>query len=318
MPLILVWKSKFSNTSVQAGIRAEQTNATGNSVTSQNKVSNHYLNLFPSIFIRHILSGNDDIGFSYTRRIDRPDYSLLNPFINFIDLYSYHVGNPYLKPQFTNAFELTYSYKKTIDASLGYSSSKNVISQIVTSDTIKKTLFITPDNIANYSSIDFDVTAAVKITDWWTADHEVTIFYARFNSPNLLGAPYSSGRVVFNFHMLNTIIISPTMNFEWSGNYRTKGLEGTFTIKNQYKLEAGISQSFLSKKLLLKATLSDVFNSFKLVTNSTLPSQNYNNYIKAESQIMRLTCSYRFGSTAIKGARERKKSSEEEQNRVDP
>ncbi|WP_171972576.1 outer membrane beta-barrel family protein [Mucilaginibacter polytrichastri] len=311
-------QQEFKNTTVQLGLRAEQTNSNGNSLTSQSVVASHYLNLFPSVFINHVLSTNNEVGFSYSRRIDRPDYASLNPFIKFVDLYTYAVGNPYLRPQFTNSFELSYAYNKTFNVTFGYNHTNDVISQVVTTDTVRKTLYNTPQNIARYTSFDFNFDAPVTITSWWTTNNSLTAFYGRFSSPDLLGMPYSSGRVVFSFNTIQTVMLTPTMDLEVSGRYRTRGLEGTFTIQSQHRLDAGISKSLLSKKLNFKFAVDDLLNSWKLVTNSTLPSQNYNNYVKAESRIARLTCSYRFGSNNIKAARQHQKSSDEEQNRVRP
>lgn len=309
-------QKEFEHTTIQVGLRAEQTNSTGNSLTTQTVTKLHYLNLFPSVFVNHILSADHEIGFSYSRRIERPDYGSLNPFTRFIDLYTYSVGNPYLKPQFTNSFEVSYAYKKMINATLGYSYAKDVITQIITSDTLKKTLYNTEGNLAKYSSIDFNLSAPVQITKWWSSYNSLTAFYGKFSTPDLLGAPYDKGKAVLEFNTTQTITIAPTISAELSGSYRSKGLEATFSIASQYRADAGINKSFLSKKLNIKAALNDIFNSWKLTTSSTLPSQSYVHYIKPESQIFRLTCSYRFGNTNVKAARQRTKSSEDEQNRV--
>lgn len=191
-----------------------------------------------------------------------------------------------------------------------------MITQIITSDTLKKTLYNTEGNLAKYSSIDFNLSAPVQITKWWSSYNSLTAFYGRFSTPNLLGAPYDRGKTVLEFNTTQTVKITPAMSAELSGNYRTKGLEATFSIASQYQVDAGITQSFLSKKLNIKAALYDVFNSWKLTTDSTLLSQSYVHYIKPESQIFRLTCSYRFGNTNVKAAIQRTKSSEDEQNRV--
>lgn len=95
-------QKEFEHTTILVGLRAEQTNSTGNSLTTQTVTKLYYLNLFPSVFVNHVLSADHEIGFSYT----------------------YSVGNPYLKPQFTNSFEVSYAYKKMISATLGYSYAK--------------------------------------------------------------------------------------------------------------------------------------------------------------------------------------------------
>jgi iron complex outermembrane receptor protein len=78
-------------------------------------VKRTYTDFFPSLFINQTLSAKHELGISYSRRIDRPNYDNLNPFTFYLDQYTYEQGNPFLKPQYTNAFELNYTYNKTLN-----------------------------------------------------------------------------------------------------------------------------------------------------------------------------------------------------------
>jgi len=309
-------KREFTGTTVQLGLRAEQTNSKGNSITEQRVSKRHYLNLFPSLFVNHVLSKNHEIGFSYSRRIDRPDYGDLNPFISFVDLYTYGIGNPFLNPQYTNSFEVSYSYKKTINATLGYSHTSDAITRVLLSDTLRKTLFITSENLAVKKSYNLNINSPLTIIKWWTTNNNVTVFYNKFSTPNLLGAPYSSGKLSFNANTNHTISVNTSMNIEMSGYYQSALVEGTLAMKPQYGIDLGLSKSFADKKLNIKLAANDVFNLQRWRITSALPGQNYTVNEKEESRIFRLTCTYRFGSSDIKGARQRSKGSDAEQNRV--
>lgn len=168
---------EFKGTTVQLGLRAEQTNSKGNSITTQKIAERHYFDLFPSIFINRVLSKNHELGFSYSRRIDRPDYENLNPFIYFVDLYTYGIGNPFLNPQYTNSFEVSYSYKKTINATLGYSHTSDAITRVLLSDTAKKTLFISYENLAVRNAYNLNISSPLTIAKWWTTNNNLTVFY---------------------------------------------------------------------------------------------------------------------------------------------
>ncbi|QNK63370.1 TonB-dependent receptor [Pedobacter sp. PAMC26386] len=307
---------EFTGLTVQLGLRAEQTNSKGNSVPSQKISNRHYFDLFPSVFVNRVLSKNHEVGFSYSRRIDRPDYEDLNPFIHFVDLYSYSVGNPFLNPQYTNSFEVSYSYKKTINATLGYSHTNNAISRVLISDTLKKTLFISSQNLAEKKSYSLNINSPLTLFKWWTTNNNLTVFYNEFSTPNLLGMPYKGGKTAFNFNSNQTITLNGTTNFELSGFYRSPQVDGTLSVKPIYGIDLGVSKSFMEKKLSIKLAANDVFNLQKFRITSALPSQNYSVNEKGESQVFRLTCSYRFGSSSIKGARQRSKGSSEEENRV--
>jgi hypothetical protein len=307
---------EFTGLTVQLGLRAEQTNSKGNSVPKQQISDRHYFNLFPSVFVNRVLSKNHEVGFSYSRRIDRPDYEDLNPFVYFVDLYTYSMGNPYLNPQYTNSFEISYSYKKTINATLGYSHTNDAISRVLVSDTLKKTLFISSQNLAQKKSYSLNINSPLTIFKWWTTNNNLTVFYNEFSTPNLLGVPYKGGKTAFNFNSNQTITLNSTTNFELSGFYRSAQVDGTLSVKPIYGIDLGVSKSFMEKKLSIKLAANDVFNLQKFRITSAIPSQIYSVTEKSETRIFRLTCSYRFGSTSIKGARQRSKGSSEEESRV--
>jgi outer membrane receptor protein involved in Fe transport len=307
---------KFKTTSIQVGLRAEQTNSKGNSITEQKIVNRHYLNLFPSVFINQELSKNNEMGMSYSRRIDRPDYGSLNPFISYLDLYSYRFGNPFLKPQYTNAFELSYSFKKTLNVTLGYSHTKDVISDVLLTDTAKKTIFISNQNLATQDSYNLNMSYPLAITKWWSTTNNLNTFYNKFKTPNLLGVPFESGKLAFNFNSNQTIKLNSNTNFEMSGYYQSKQVYGTIMIAPQYSIDLGLSKNFLDKKLNLKFAANDVFNMQRAKITSAIPSQKYVVRETWESQVFRLTCTYRFGSNEIKAAREHSGSADAESKRV--
>lgn len=307
---------KFKSTTVQLGLRAEQTNSKGNSITEEKIVKRHYFNLFPTVFLNQELSKNHDMGASYSRRIDRPNYGSLNPFIYYVDLYTYQYGNPFLRPQYTDAFELSYAYKKTVNVTLGYSHTNDVITEVLLSDTAKKTLFISEQNLAEQNSYNLNVSSPLKITKWWNTNNNLTVYYNQFKTPVLLDAPYESGKLAFNFNSNQTLTVNPTTNFEVSGNYQSRQVWGTLLIEPQYSIDLGLSKSFMDKKLNLKLAANDVFNLRKGKITSALPGQDYVVSQKWESQVFRFTLTYRFGSSSIKGARQRSSSAEAEGRRV--
>lgn len=307
---------KFKSTTVQLGLRLEQTNSKGNSITEQKVVKRDYLNLFPTLFINQELSKDHEVGFSYSRRIDRPDYGSLNPFIYYVDLYSFRQGNPFLKPQYTNSFEFSYSFKKSLNVTFGYSHTNDVMTEVLLTDTAKKTIFISVQNLAKQDSYNMNMSYPVQITKWWSSNNNLTVYYNRFQTPNLLGLPYKSGRTSFNLNTSQTITLNSSTKFDWAGYYQSKQVYGTLLIAPQYGIDLGASKSFMDNKLSIKFVANDIFKLQKSQITSAIPSQNYVVNERWESQVFRLTCTYRFGSKDIKAARQRSGSSESEGRRV--
>jgi iron complex outermembrane receptor protein len=77
------------------------------------------------------MNDKNELNFSYSRRIDRPGYDDLNPFIYYLDPYTYSQGNAFLNPQYTQNFEFNYTYNQTLNVSLGYSLTTDAITELI-------------------------------------------------------------------------------------------------------------------------------------------------------------------------------------------
>lgn len=308
--------SEFKSTSIQAGLRTELTSSEGNSPTVQSTVKRNYIDFFPNLSVNQKLSENHDLGFSYSRRIDRPDYQSLNPFIYYNDLYTYNQGNPLLNPQYTNSFVLSYGYKKTFNATLGYSHTKDVIATTLITDSITKTILIKDQNLASQRVFDLNLSMPFEVTKWWNTSNNVTLYYRNFNAPDLMGAPFHSGKLSYLASTTQTFTITSSINAEVAGNYQSAQVYGTYAIKPLCSVDLGISKSFADKRANIKLAANDVFNLMKAKVSSTIPSQDYKLIQKQETRVFRLTFSYNFGSSQIKAVREHSSASETEQKRV--
>ena len=156
-------------------------------------IARNYLDLFPSVFINHTINDKNEISFSYSRRIDRPQYDNLNPFVYHLDPYTYQKGNPYLKPQYTNNFEFNYTYNKNITLTLGYSRTTDVITEVPGTDPATKVAFVTQQNLQVQNGYNVNLYAPYTITKWWTGNVNATGFYFGFKSNGLEGGNLNTG-----------------------------------------------------------------------------------------------------------------------------
>ncbi|RNL51006.1 outer membrane beta-barrel protein [Pedobacter jejuensis] len=310
------FKHEFKSTSIEVGLRTEQTNSKGNSVNEQKVVKRSYFDFFPSLSVNQTLSENNQLGFSYSRRIDRPDYKSLNPFVYFVDLYTFLQGNPFLNPQYTNAFQLSYNYKKELNISLGYSITNNLILDVLLPDDANKTLYQTVQNLDKQFSYDLTIGYPTTITKFWSMDNTVTSTYNQIKSANLGGIDYDRKKVNFTLNSSHNFTITPSTTAELSGEFVSAQIYGTYAIKPYYGIDFGVKKSFLDKKLNLKFAINDILNSRKARISSALSTLNYNLTQKQESRIFRLSLNCSFGSNAIKATRERKTSVTDEEGRI--
>lgn len=307
---------KFKGLALQIGLRTELTNAQGFSPSTQSRVKRSYVDFFPYVSLTKVLSEDNELSFSYHKRIDRPDYQSLNPFIYFADLYTFSQGNPYLNPQYTHSFDLSYNFNEKWTASLGYSYTKDVITTTLINDPVKKTLFIIEQNLASEQNYNFNIGAPIVIAKWWETNTDFTLYYNKFKSPNLMGMPFSSGKLTYMINSTQTFILNKSINAELGLDYQSAQVYGTYAVKPLYGIDLGISKAFADKRANLKLAVNDIFNMRKANIKSAIQMQDYRLYQKAESRILRLSFSYNFGSNSIKAVRERSKSSDTEQSRV--
>jgi outer membrane receptor protein involved in Fe transport len=307
----------YKKFSVQLGLRAEYTSsvANGDSLNISQIISRNYLDLFPSAFINQTINDKNSVSFSYSRRVDRPQYDNLNPFVYHLDPYTYQKGNPYLKPQYTNNFEFNYTYNNSINLSLGYSRTTDVIAEITGTIVSTKATYVTQQNLQIQNSYSVNLYSPYTITKWWTGDINATGFYLGFKSNGLEGQNLDNGKVAYQLRANETFLPIQGYKFELSGNYQSALTYALFNVKPQYAVDAGISHSFAKKKANLKFSVSDIFNTRTNDVSTIYAGTNLDIHQKDESRIARLTFTYNFGNNKIK-VREHQSGADSEKNRV--
>ncbi|MGI4749254.1 MAG: TonB-dependent receptor domain-containing protein [Janthinobacterium lividum] len=304
----------FKKLSVQAGLRAENTSSNGNLVTTSQVVDRNYLNFFPSLFLQESLNAKNDVGFTYSRRIDRPSYDNLNPFIYYLDQYTYNQGNPFLKPQYTQSFELSYTYNKTINVSLGYSRTTDVITEVI--QTVNKASYDTQLNLQTQNAYNLNINAPFTFAKWWAGNLNFNGFYLGFKSDSLLGGNLNRGKVAFQAKALNTFTMGKGFKAELSGDYQSALVYSVFNIKPQYAVDAGLSKSLFNKKANLKFSVSDIFNTRTNNLSSNYSNTNINIYQKRDTRVALLTLTYNFGNSKLAPDRRHKSGADDEKGRV--
>ena len=111
MQLISISVKNIKNLTFKLGLRGEQTNIKTEQRIGNVKFDSSYFQLFPSAFFNYKIKEDQTLGVSVSRRIDRPGYSQLNPFLFLIDVTTYATGSPGLLPQLTWSYELSYTVK---------------------------------------------------------------------------------------------------------------------------------------------------------------------------------------------------------------
>lgn len=312
----LNFSKEFKKWSLQTGLRLENTNYKGNQfgnpVKPDSTFSRSYTGLFPTMFAGYKLNNKNQFGFSYGRRISRPDYESLNPFIFFIDKYTYEAGNPFLKPMYANVFEISHTYNKFLTSTFNYTHSKDMFNEY-----FEQSGFATIVKQNNYGSIDdisLSLNAEVKPTKWWTMMPYAELNYNKVNS-QLYGFELKTSGTGFSTNINNQFSFKNGWNAELSGFFRSKMKRGQFEIASMNQISTGVSKQILKNKGSLKLNIADVF-----YTGRQKGVVNIQNTVAAfmqrrDSRTVGITFSYRFGKP-LKIQQRKSGGAGDEQNRI--
>ncbi|MBA2563383.1 MAG: TonB-dependent receptor [Chitinophagaceae bacterium] len=318
----LNFSKTYKKFDVQFGLRGEQTNISTEQRIGNVKFDSGYFQLFPSAFLNYKLKEDNTIGLSVSRRINRPGYSQLNPFLFLIDVTTYATGAPGLLPELTWSYELSYTLKN-LNFSLNYSYTKDP--QTVTLARFKEAFPNIPSaenvtvqipiNLASSDYIGFTVSAPIRIKPWWNMINNANVYYQKFRG-TFSGTILNNGKPAADIRTNNTFTLKKRWTAELNASLNSGGQYGFMVLDPQWGLSAGIQKLILKTKGTLRFNITDIF-----WTNLPKAVITYNNYIEKwhayrETRVANLTFSYRFGNNKVQASRKRTTASEEERQRA--
>ena len=311
-----------SGLTLQAGLRVENTNNKGIS-TGWLETANDYL-VYDSTYPRHYTGFFPSASLhwkqwsvSYSRRIDRPNYQDLNPFVFKIDDYTFAKGNTQLQPQYANSLSLTRSFTFGLSATLSYSHIGDLFTSVPDTTDRSKTV-VTQVNLASKDIAGINLSYSFQYK-WYSAFVNLNGYYASYKG-NL-----GPGKVV-DLNVLNTSIVSQHMvqlGKGWSANitqYFSSPFitAGTLRFNSAGSLDAGLQKTFLNGRATVKAVVTDIFFTLPWSANSNFAGQSIYTAGSNETRQLKVNFIYRFGNTQVKAALRHLTGSEDENKRITP
>lgn len=304
------------------GLRAEQTDAQGDLQAylpslEEPPVLFNYLSWFPSAGLTWAYSETHNFALNAGRRINRPDYNVLNPFNNQISQLSFEEGNPFLKPEIVNNLELGYTLAQRYNAKLAYSRTLNQITRLIAPDPIDpRAGSISWDNLADQTVISLNVSAPVRFFKWWNAYCNASISHLDNQ------ADYGDGGVVdvqainYVIYQQHTFDLPLGIKAEVSGYYSGPGIwGGVFLYESNWGVNLGLQRKFLREKLNVRLSADDIFYETGWDGYSDFNGLYSYGSGRWDSRRISLSLGYRFGNDEVK-SRRRKTSIEQEAGRV--
>ena len=290
-----LWSGKLGGTSIETGLRLEQTYIDGKQDVNNQKISQEYFNFYPSLSFIHPINEKNNLQLSYSRTIKRPSARMIDPFIDRSNLEVFRSGNPALKPEYINSFEIGYNgnWDKTI---LGftafYKHINNPINQVTHLDD-KGISRMSPQNMSSSLNYGLEFTFEQSVYRWWKINGNASFFR------NLIKDDVE-GNSTSNYSYLGRINSSWTpsksISFQLIANYAGPIIGVYSKMEPQYSMDFAVKKDFLKNKLSLTARASDVFNTLKNSYTSWGSNFTANNWRKIETQVLYFTVSFSFGS----------------------
>ncbi|RYU79059.1 TonB-dependent receptor [Hymenobacter persicinus] len=310
----LNFNRSFGKLSAQAGLRGEQTAATGRQVVGDSSFSRRYFQLFPSASLKQTLNDRHEVSVSLSRRIDRPSYSQLNPFRVIVDPTTFGSGNPNLRPQTSYNIELNHTFKQKFTTGLSYSNTRNPIIDVVQPET-DSTVLSTHVNLGRQHYYALTLTAPVEVAKWWTVYNNGVFYYNRFTGA-LAGTALNRGRMAYTLSSNSTFTFGKGWSAEVNGMYQSREQYGFFDLRPNGQLSLGVQKAVWDRKGTLKLNATDI-----LFTNKTRAISAYDNYVerfyqRGDQRIVTLAFSYRFGNDKLAPSRRRSGGAEDEKRRA--
>ena len=306
-------RSQLKNTTLQAGLRLENTISKGTSVVTNQVNDTNYLKLFPSFFVQQKLNDKHSLNLKYSYRIGRPNYHSLNPFRWMVDPYTYNQGNPNLKPQFTHSAGVGHNFKNALISNLSVNYTTGMFTEIIRQDDASKTVYQTMENVNNSLDLSLSETVQFQPFKWWQLNGTVTGIYKSILLYSNSAEPITRTTLVAN--MSNTFKLPYKIDMEVSGRYSSEQLISNIVIRPRSSVDVGFQRRILNDQGTLKVAVSDIFNKASGGAYANYGNVNIDVMNKWDSRKLNITFNYRFGKNDFKTRSNRATASSEEQNR---
>ena len=291
------FERKIGKLNAQVGLRYEHTDykahQLGNAIKPDSSFSRTYGNFFPSGYLSYDLDSLNALTLTASRRIDRPAYQKLNPFVFIVNKYTLQRGNPFIVPQYSWNMELSHRFKQLLTTTISYSVVENYFSQLFLSEGTN-ILIYTDGNVGELRNLGVSTSIQFYPVKWWSFNGQANYNYKKLDGYQNIS--YNSSVNQFQFSVNNQFNLNKTLNAEISGYYITKARNDLQELLYPTgQVSAGISKSMLKGKANVKFNVRDIFFTQAMEGLTDFPQAQEYFKLTRDSRLFVLSFTYRFG-----------------------
>ena len=306
---------EWAKVTVQVGLRSEYTRTLGTSTTTGTSTRNNYLRLFPTVYFQYKPSASYQLNLSYSRRIERPAYSSLNPFLSYQSRYFSNQGNPFLQPSFTDALEWTnlFAHDLTLTPFASYTSQFSSEYPLQNPATHETTY--TFGNLGYAYAYGMTLVAPFGLGKNWKVASDLTAFAQEFHS-TIAAEPQTRRLLAYNFNLTNSFTLGSHLTAQLSGYYSSPSIQGFYQSLAYYAVSAGATLKVLKDKGVLSISLADLLYTERGAADIHYQQQDFGFYRRNDTRLLRLAFTYKLGNTGLARREAHEGAAQEERSRA--
>jgi hypothetical protein len=316
------YKKTIGKLILQGGLRVENAKSTGaltyktNGVVKDEVIKRDYTNLFPSVSFSFKPATHHSFSIGYSRRIDRPAYQDLNPFVYLLDELSFWAGNPFLKPQLSHRLNLQYAFKNATIIGLNYSYTNDFKANITDTTDVDKIVMI-PRNVGTQQNIALSLTQTITAAKWWEITFNSTIYNLKnevsFDAYRNFNLNQWAGRL----NLQQTFKLPLKFTGEVIGIYNTKRLIGANEIIDATsQVDLGLQRNLFNNKAIIRLVFTDIYKGSEASSSLNFEGLQLRNYSYYETRQIKLNFTYKITNSKLGAPRTRNSALESENGRI--
>jgi len=321
------FSQKFNSFTYQVGVRVESSKYTGELIDKNKTFSNSYpFSVFPSVFLTQKINSKQDMQLNYSRRINRPNFFQLIPYVDFSDSLNLRVGNPNLRPEFTNLLELSYQVDlnkgNNLLATVYYKNTNDLITTYQYRDKNPNTSRTDSVVISSYANantsyaLGLELTSKLKPASFWDVTANINFYNSKINGNNIQSS-LQNERLSYFGKLNNSFKLPKNYSIQLTGDYTSKtilpsgrggggggmmmfggGQQSTANgyTKPNYGVDIAIRKDFLKNNAAsLTLAMNDIFRTKVYSTHNESIYFVQDNMRRRDPQMLRLNFNWRFG-----------------------
>ena len=283
---------------LEAGLRIENTNIKGqlpgNRLQADSSFSKSYINLFPSVTLSYQAGKNHTLNLSYRRRIDRPNYQDMNPFVYIFDTYTYEQGNTTLQPQFSDNLELSYLLANNYKVAVFYNQTNDVIAKSFILSENSKRVYVMPKNLATYRSCGIRLSAGnLSPVKYMQSTASIGLTHNQYEW-SLIQDANKTAQTTLMFHVGNRFLLGKGWLAELTGYYNGRMAMGQMKIASFGQLTAGIQKKLWNDRASISLYSNDLFHTNRVNMTTRIGNSTARTFEKEDHCILGISFTWKF------------------------